>query len=197
MGLACRNSAYIISFDNDGEIRWAKTSTINGSYTGFMLGHYYLSGPGLGQISVNNSTGELTFAGSLYLQSACHIEPFNWRLTYTEDGSYYSTWRPFIVRMDTNGNFSWFQVLSPHSNHYILEDMVVRDNGSVSILMKAYGNVQLGEHYIEDSGNKAILGNINSSGNWTGGIIISSNHEESNLFDNVYSLMMEKHLVMI
>ena len=96
--------------------------------------------------------------------------------------------------MDANGNFSWYQSFEPlHPNQYTLEDMVVNDNGSVSILMKAYGNVQLGEHYIADSGNKAILGNINSSGNWTGGIIISSNHEESNLFDSGFTwLMMEK-----
>ena len=191
-------SAYTISFDNDGEIRWAKEIyNPSGGYTSFLLGHSYSStGGGLSQISVNNSTGELTFAGSLYFTTSS----MSYRtirigdLTYTEDGTYYNYYRPFIVRMDANGNFSWYQSFEPlHPNQYTLEDMVVNDNGSVSILMKAYGNVQLGEHYIADSGNKAILGNINSSGNWTGGIIISSNHEESNLFDSGFTwLMMEK-----
>ncbi|MFL2957167.1 MAG: putative Ig domain-containing protein [Candidatus Thalassarchaeaceae archaeon] len=196
--LPSRNAAYTISFDNDGEIRWAKDIyNPSGGYTVFVLGHMYSSsGAGLSQISVNNSTGELTFAGSLYFTTSS----MSYRtirigdLTYTEDGTYYSYYRPFIVRMNANGNFSWFQSFnSLHGSHNTLEDMVVHDNGTVSILMKAFGNVQLGEHYIADTGNKAILGNINSSGNWTGGIIITSNHEESNLFDNSQTyLMMEK-----
>jgi alpha-tubulin suppressor-like RCC1 family protein len=201
--LTSRHSAFVMSLDSSGEIRWVEEiySSVNGvTWKLGLENSETIYGYGMSQISVNNSTGELTFSGSLKFNGNAHDLTFG-DLTYTSDvvdsnGPY----RPFVARMNESGNFSWVQMAISTGDSWI-QDMVVQENGTVRLLWKSIGEISLGEYTIGQtegcyssvgSCSRSILGSINSTGNWTGGVPITVYSGSSNLFNEDVVLMMEQ-----
>ena len=201
--LPSRSAAFVISLDNSGEVRWAKDMYSDPSTTYWRVGYAYAeTTSGQSQISVNNSTGELTFAGSFASSMNNNNAITFGELTLEPGESNYNYYRPFVVRMNNSGNFTWVKSIAPSTSaHVILEDMAVQENGEVNLLWKSYGVNTLDEHTVGATDgcstgahcNQAIMGSINASGNWTGGISMIAYKDPINLFDQTASyLMMER-----
>ncbi|MFL2975241.1 MAG: putative Ig domain-containing protein [Candidatus Thalassarchaeaceae archaeon] len=188
-----REAAFFISLDTNGSTRWSQDAYIPGSTdanwkvsTQASVNNY-----GFTRMSVNETTGNLTVAGQISTNSASYRMVTFGNVTMEIPSTNYNYYRPFVVRINATGNFSWATTLTPaSSSHRTLQGMGVHDDGSVEVLMRANGDTQLGDHTVGNDTYHYVIGRMNGTGAWTGASKITS--ESPAGFDGNYdSAMME------
>ena len=192
-----REAAFFISMDTNGSTRWSQDAYIQGSTdanwqvsTQASVNNY-----GFTRMSVNETTGNLTVAGHISTNSASFrtvtFGSYYSNVTMEIPSTNYNYYRPFVVRINATGNFSWATTLTPaSSSHRTLQGMGVHDDGSVEVLMRANGDTQLGDHTVGNDTYHYVIGRMNGTGAWTGASKITS--ESPAGFDGNYdSAMME------
>ena len=177
--LPSRRSAFVISIDNLGAIRWSKAmhNTANSTTVIWDLDAIADTTGGQNNIHINNITEEITFSGNFYSssqsESARNITFGNLSMEIEE--SFYNYKRPFVVRMNSSGEFMWIQ--TPELTGYsspLLQSMTVQESGLVNLFWKQYGTIILGNDTLGEIGKYSfIIGNIDLSGNWFSSNIIS------------------------
>ena len=179
-----REGHYIISVDTDGEIRWSNDVYLSSGSTAadFIItrndlqwGNYYQS-----KIHINKSSGELTYAGALKGASSDISDRtfiFGDR-SLIIDATYSTYYRPFVVRMDNGGNFTWVSSVNFTSttSNLGLQDFGVDNNGNIGLLMNLQNGGSLSFDGLLTSSNKNhyVISTINNSGSWDDSFIIDS-----------------------
>ena len=188
-----REAAFFISLDTNGSTRWSQDAYISGSTdanwkvsTQASVNNY-----GFTRMSLNETTGNLTVAGQVATNSASYRMVTFGNVTMEIPSTNYNYYRPFVVRINATGDFSWATTLTPaSSSHRTLQGMGVHDDGSVEVLMRANGDTQMGGHTVGDDTYHYVIGRMNGAGAWTGASKITS--ESPAGFDGNYdSAMME------
>ncbi|MBT6874743.1 MAG: hypothetical protein HOA28_05900, partial [Euryarchaeota archaeon] len=177
--LPSRRSAFVISIDNLGEIRWSKAmhNTANSTAVIWDLDTIADYTAAAANIHINNITEEITFSGQFYstLQSESGRNITLGNITMEISESLYNYKRPFVVRMNSAGEFMWIQTPELTTSYSpILQSMTVQESGIVNLFWKQYGTINLGNDTFGEIGKYSfIIGNIDSSGNWFSNNIIS------------------------
>ena len=153
--LPSRESAYVISVDSNGSVRWSVDAYMSSGSTnanwnvwsGSSVNTY-----GFTRMEVNNSTGLLTFAGQISSSSSSDRTLTFGGLTLEIPSSNYNYYRPFVARINSTGDFTWVTTVTPESTyHRTLQGLAVHDDGSVDVLMRTYGSTTLGNHTVSSS----------------------------------------------
>ena len=179
-----REAHYIISVDTDGEIRWSNDAYLSSGSTAahFIIAQNQLSWGNFYQskIHINKSSGELTYSGALKGASDDISDRTfifgNKNLTI--DATYPTGYRPFVVRMDNGGNFTWVNSVNftSTSSNVGLQDFGVDNDGNVGLLMNLNngGSLSFDNLSTSSSKNHYVISTINNSGNWDDSFVIDS-----------------------
>ena len=194
-----REGHFTISVDTDGQIRWSTDAYLSSGSTAadFAVGHrvswgsYYQS-----KMHINRSSGELTYAGALRGASSDILDRtfiFGDK-SLIIDASHPTYYRPFVVRMDSGGNFTWINSVNftTTTASLGLQDFGVDNNGNVGLLMNQNNGGTLSFENLSTSSSKDhyVISTINNSGNWDDSFVIDS--ETPSGFDYDYDSAMMK-----
>ena len=167
--LPSREAAYFFSLDTNGSTRWSQDAYIDGSSsanwhvsTGASLVNY-----GYTRMSYDESNGELTVAGQVSTSSISERTVTLGNLTMEIPITNYNYYRPFVVRINSTGEFSWATTVTPSSTyHRTIQGMGVHADGSVDILMQTYGETQVGGITAGNESVHYLLARVNETGSW-------------------------------
>jgi len=190
--LPSREAAFFFSLDTNGSTRWSQDAYISGSSdANWMVStQTSVNNYGFARMSINESNGEMTVAGQISTNSVSHRTVTLGNLTMEIPSTNYNYYRPFVVRINSTGEFTWANTVSPSSMHHrTLQGMGVHDDGSVEILMRAYGETQLGGHTAGNDSYHYVIGRLNDTGAWTGATQIVET--DSGFSGNYDSAMMQ------
>ncbi len=175
--LPSREAAFFVSLDTNGSIRWSQDAYISGSNDAnwHVSIQASINNYGFTRMSVNETTGNLTVVGQISTNSVSYRTVTFGDVTMEIPSTNYNYYRPFVVRINSTGNFSWATTVTPvSSSHRTLQGMGVHDDGSVEVLMRAYGDTQLGDYAVGNDTYHYVIGRINGTGAWTGASKITS-----------------------
>ena len=169
--LPSREAAYFFSLDTNGSTRWSQDAYIDGSSsaswhvsTSASIGNY-----GSTRMSYNESKGELTVAGQVSTSSIGERTVSLGNLTMEIPITNYNYYRPFVIRINSTGEFSWATTVTPSSTyHRTLQGMGVHADGSVDILMQTHGETQLGDLTAGNESRHYLVARVNDTGSWVG-----------------------------
>ena len=167
--LPSREAAYFFSLDTNGSTRWSQDAYIDGSSsanwhvsTSASIGNY-----GSTRMSYNESNGELTVAGQVSTSSISERTVSLGNLTMEIPITNYNYYRPFVIRINSTGEFSWATTVTPSSTyHRSLQGMGVHADGSVDILMQTHGETQLGDLTAGNESRHYLVARVNDTGSW-------------------------------